>query len=496
MRSSTSREAAPASASTKPQAKYLSPLMLLALVAVVLLYQNQNVVSTYVSSGLPIVATKEALLIKNSVVVADSKNKSAIASIPIIQQPPPTIATNSHPTSAANTASPGHNLQEIINHKEHPHFLGKETTRPDTNSRTCTCTWSPTEQDDCKRLIGRRIKDSNKGLLPTMRRWLFFGDSTVAQFWHTSSLENIMVDLGATKLIHEASNCLDNKRSRVYSCQPKRIAQHCELNDPYGLPRPIVWESPNVALGEGPLILPNNSENNTNNHGGNATCLGCKNCQSSFVQCANTIAKAPITNPQLLHDDCVPSQQQLPLYGGYFAMTFARDVILQTPKYRTTQENILDYIDQHFGHAASREPSICVVRTGLHDMALPNMTLSIYAANVQRLLELLLTKECFHILWLQNTAPLWETAEDIPTGLPPHHCQTVERVRAYDQGGVASLQALSTSTDPRFRDSITTIDVFEASKEWEHADNIHLTSDWNRALGMFFVKLATKIGTG
>ena len=192
-------------------------------------------------------------------------------------------------------------------------------------------------------------------------------------------------------------------------------------------------------------------------------------------------------------------------------MPFARDVVLQSPAFRTTQQNIMAYIQKQVLYDPARYnqkehtedygegQSICVVRVALHDMALPNMTVSIFIANVQWYLELLLENVCFHVVWLQNTAPMWKNDNDIPGGSPPHHRQTVQRVRAYDLAvhemvsSGSNITRRNQNSTAELQNYVTFLDAFEASKEWTHADNIHLTSDWNRALGMFFLKLATKI---
>lgn len=125
------------------------------------------------------------------------------------------------------------------------------------------------------------------------------------------------------------------------------------------------------------------------------------------------------------------------------------------------------------------------------------MTQSIYLKNVQWYLQLLLQGPCTHVIWLQNTAPLLNWTDPVT---PPPYAQTVQSVRSYDQAVYESLM-LAPATTPAVADpsstlmseSVSTMDVWEASLKWSHADNIHLTSDWNRELGMFFVKLATKV---
>ena len=386
-----------------------------------------------------------------------------------------------------------------------------------------SCVWSPTEQNNCRRLLAHRV---GKIKPKSKKRWLFFGDSTVAQLWQTSSLENILVDLAAMKwnerarINNDDSDCLTMNNNSSYYCEAHRIQQQCELNEPFGLARPDVWEPPNVELGEGPLLMAITTSTTINQNTAldldqrldkNATCLGCKNCQSSFLSCSvvddqwqskrgpqdqhgTPSGSLPLSCKQVTQSQ----QSHLPLHGGYFAMTFARDVVLQSPDARTTQENIVAYIQKQ---QQEKQPAVCVVRVGLHDMALPNMTLSKFVANVRWYLKLLLFANtgnaihgvCFHVIWLQNTAPIWKDDRDIPPGSPPNYLHTIQRVRNYDVGVRDMISSSLLSGGEKLQDYVTFMDLFEASKNWTHLDNIHLASDWNRALGMFFVKVATKM---
>lgn len=316
------------------------------------------------------------------------------------------------------------------------------------------CTWSPAEQDDCKQILSRRLFNED-GRVP--RRWFFFGDSTVAQLWSTSSLSQVMVDFGLDQL--------DEACSRRYKCQA-RVLGHCNLNQQYEL-NTVPWQLPDWELGQGP--------SNTTTTSGEA-CLGCKNCISKFPDCV------------LIDNDRHCRRSKTLSYGGYIAMPYARDVLLQSPAFATTQENVLAYLGARVNtldlHEDFEGNPICVVRAGVHDMAIPKMTTAKYVSNVKWYLGLL-QPQCSHVVWLQNTAPLLhEQQQDNTT---PQFPQTVERVREYDRAVYESV-----SSSP-LRGFVTTMDVFEASIDWTHSDNIHLDSDWNRALGMFFVKLSSKL---
>ena len=319
------------------------------------------------------------------------------------------------------------------------------------------CVWSPAEQEDCKRILSRRLLQ-HSGRIPP-RRWLFLGDSTMAQIWKTSSLSQVLVDFGVSQM--------NEFCGRRYTCEAM-VVQQCNLNQEYNLPVNAAWNPPQVGK-EGP--------SNVTTANPREACLGCKNCISEYTLCKG------------IDDDRHCRANQKLIHGGYIAMPYARDVLLQTPKFATTQENILqDYIQHYWNsellHEDYGSKPVCIVRTGVHDIAIPQMTTAAYVDNVQWYLQLLQT-QCFHVIWLQNTAPLAHDTDQPP----PQYPQTVERVREYDLAVYERIHQDST-----LQGFVTTMDVFDVSKDWQHSDNIHLNVEWNRALGMFFVKLITKVG--
>ena len=96
-----------------------------------------------------------------------------------------------------------------------------------------------------------------------------------------------------------------------------------------------------------------------------------------------------------------------------------------------------------------------------------------------------------HSCWLQNSAPS-EHHKD-KSDVKPKYPQTVERVHAYDLTVCHMMQKDQQQQQwLLLRDHMTTIDVWQASLREQYADNMYLSKDWNHALGMFFVKLATK----
>ena len=52
------------------------------------------------------------------------------------------------------------------------------------------------------------------------------------------------------------------------------------------------------------------------------------------------------------------------------------------------------------------ERAVCVASAGLHDMAVPGATASVYTTNVVCFLSKLLQQECEHVVWLTSTGVL------------------------------------------------------------------------------------------
>jgi hypothetical protein len=108
---------------------------------------------------------------------------------------------------------------------------------------------------------------------------------------------------------------------------------------------------------------------------------------------------------------------------------------------------------------------ICIVGTGFHDIVVPNVDLDTYLSNVQWYADLLSTV-CDHIVWLSNTCPLTDEYRQTKV-------QTIEWNNA-----VRDL--LKDYSDTK---KISFIDVFEASVEYDHKDNIHMSPKWYELLG-------------
>lgn len=116
----------------------------------------------------------------------------------------------------------------------------------------------------------------------------------------------------------------------------------CHSAQVYGLTEARTWKAPSLLL----------VGNNTNYQLEGPSSFGkthpfCSDCNECRTQ---ALVRTYQTIPALC-----------PLHGGYFAIEFARDVVMETSHYDTTQENVIHFLHQHY---MPREATICVVSTG------------------------------------------------------------------------------------------------------------------------------------
>jgi hypothetical protein len=333
---------------------------------------------------------------------------------------------------------------------------------PPIESLSLSCNWSPHDKannTECVKLLWSRMHASVGGgaeARPSFRRWLFFGDSTMSKLFGRSPLKRILVGLSIKQI---------NKACPMDFICTMRQASKCDLNGVFGIPyRPDrQWYPPNYTLGEGPLYGLENPY-----------CNDCNGCKSQLAVCTNS--KLSINKKRT----CPDSTLKTLYYGGYISMEFARDVEIQSPNFGTSQENIAllflnstqwnqDLILRSFG------PAACVVGGGFHDMALPNITLSRYIDNVKWYLRLL-HPTCGHFIWVANNAPAASTQH--------RYKQSFNRTLEWN---TAVRYMLENTTDLRYKSSF--VDVFNASINAPHADNIHMNTTWYNALGSTLASL-------
>jgi hypothetical protein len=164
------------------------------------------------------------------------------------------------------------------------------------------------------------------------------------------------------------------------------------------------------------------------------------------------------------------------------AVEFARDVELQTKLYSTTQENVVHSL---LGKEFNPVPlvnefgkPICIVNSGQHDIAIPNVTLAAFLTNVVWYMDLLST-QCDYIVFISNNCP--QTNDYI---------QTQQLVYEWNMGIRYSIfQPSDTNgtddTANERRNKIFFLDIFNASVSYDHLDNIHMAKSWYIELATF-----------
>jgi hypothetical protein len=278
------------------------------------------------------------------------------------------------------------------------------------------CTWSPDKRNECNILLAKRLLLLQPGVPP--RHLLFFGDSTMSiLFGQTKSWPKL-----ANGPAWDFSQC----KCSVHS------SNRCGLPHVYGFQASDVWLKPR-PFKEGP------SGYGLDNPGCQ-DCLGCHSQIQSFCPASQTPQCAGL------------------VYASYFSVEFARDVEIQSTGGNTTQASIATFLSKKIA-----TPGVCVVNTGVHDMAIINITDATYLENVEYYLRQL-EKVCGHFVWIQTSAPATND-----------YLQKIERVKVWNQN---VLHLLTTS----FNSTATVVDIFDASRKAKHGDNVHLEIKFYRAL--------------
>jgi hypothetical protein len=270
-------------------------------------------------------------------------------------------------------------------------------------------------------------------------RWAFLGDSTMKRLFSLSKLSEYLFDAAPIRSI-----------CPQYLCSTVTSAR-CNMNEILNLPRASHWMPPNVTLGEGPCSYGKE----------NPFCLDCDGCTSSFLWCRNGEPERP----------CLFSNTSRGMYGGYFSVEFARDVEVQTEQFATTQKSIAYYLGRDWNTEAITADfgrPICVVGAGHHDAGIPNITKAVFLTNVERYLNLL-SAQCDHIIWLSNNSPLTDDA-----------VQKINQTREWNLG-VRDILV--------HRNKSSFVDVFEASRDFPHEDDLHMDSRWYDLLGGMLLQI-------
>ena len=264
---------------------------------------------------------------------------------------------------------------------------------------------------------------------PQRRHWFFFGDSTMGRLWMYPGIGKLL---------------LQSPKETCKGCYSTTAPTRCQSNAALGLSikKNWSWVPPDPIL-EGPKLLFARESPH---------CLECSSCRSSYLRCAS-----PCPRP----------------YGGYLSMDFARDVKLQSQEHNTTQENLLLFLQQWIvtENATDHHP-ICVINVGIHDISL-NVTDKTFFKNILWMFQLF-QSVCGHIVWIHTTAPQTESKN-----------QKTPRFQVWNDG---VLRLLEQGPDT-LRQKASVIDVFEASKKYPHADNVHLQREWYVDLGKLFLTM-------
>ena len=186
---------------------------------------------------------------------------------------------------------------------------------------------------------------------------------------------------------------------------------------------------------------------------------------------------------------CVRAEK---VVGMYLSIEYARDVEIQTNTTGTTQESLAMWLAeaaQKDAKAPAPSPrtdsrsqtpatpvvskAICVVNSGIHDMAVVGITDAAYLLNVRFYLRALRgTGVCAHFVWLQTTAVSGNNTE---------HPQNTARIGQWNDLVRGLLE------EREFGDLATIVDPL--SKSWGHVDHVHLSSSYYLQLAKLFLDL-------
>ena len=336
------------------------------------------------------------------------------------------------------------------------------------------------------------------------RRYVILGDSTVYRLYAYTHLRPLLMDQSIkvyktqrekyyTKCSTGTSGSRSNRHPTTLQCR-RITADRCGRMEQIRF-LPLANTSrvyPNFTRAEGPMSFGID----------HPACTDCRGCDTKLISCSARTTKKKmmryrrrsLSTQETTAGPChttsylqqLRTDQQLyigPVYGGFLSVEFARDVELQTKAYTTTQENIVHTL---FGTEFNTVPlqnefgkPICIVNSGQHDIAIPNVTLTAFVTNIVWYMDLLST-QCDYIIFISNNCPLTDD-----------YTQTKQLVYEWNMGIRNSilLSDTTTTTDTNNpnarRNKIFFLDIFNASITYQHFDNIHMDTSWYVALATF-----------
>jgi len=160
----------------------------------------------------------------------------------------------------------------------------------------------------------------------------------------------------------------------------------------------------------------------------------------------------------------------------YLAVEFASDVEQQTPYGNTTQETATFYVKLQLGvNGLTREDSVCVVNTGVHDQILCKeksdaTCLDMYSTNVRWHLSIL-RQGCGSIIWISTTS----VAGD------PKYPQTNKSLLEWNR-------VVNEKLVPSYSEAFY-VDVWNLSATSPRNGNIHFQPEYYDTLGSLFTGL-------
>jgi len=363
-----------------------------------------------------------------------------------------------------------------------------------------SCVWSPEDGGSraCEALIRSLLchdnissSSSSNGLTGAVsrgkaRRILVLGDSTMKRLYGANGRFY-------RELVLEKADVISGTLHDRFLCGhigPGR----CNLTEQFGLPRPEQWIKPEQF--EGPKLYgldhpfcqdcsgcdtvlvechPNDANDNIRSSDNNHNSINGSMPSSATIASNSTMGN---NNRRMITSTAAAAPEpfgdiELLTYGGFIGMEFARDVELQTPTFRTTQENVANYLSQKWNSEEMLsvwDKPVCLVSGGIHDVML-NVSLAEHKANIEWYLNLL-AGPCRFLIWVAATAPATEG-----------YAQTVEGIRAYN---AAVREMISDRVPAAVRDATVFVDVFDASIGFPHNDNVHMNATWYAALSDLF----------
>jgi len=204
-------------------------------------------------------------------------------------------------------------------------------------------------------------------------------------------------------------------------------------------------------------------------------------CASNLLLC--NLQNATHKCQQQQHDNGddvsanLEKKSKIPVHGGFITVQFARDVVMQSPEFGTTQENVVLFLNRTYNRPELVQDfgrPICVLTAGIHDAVIPGITKEKFLANVEWYLNLL-HPQCKALIWIASTVPKTDRFE-----------QKINVTKIWNDGVQEILERL-----PVLRGKVAFIDVFEASKRVHHQDNIHMSKEWYQRLASLIQNVAT-----